>query len=414
VATLCCILPFVTAPQTAIRKARVKLQLALGLIAAISLIPARAQDKADTTASRVEPNTPTLTLSSPLEYQVFQRSTRLHGAIIVRATAPAATRVEARVEGTSLAGPLPGKWHRLAFDQQDHQFSGQLPVIAGGFYRVEIKATNTVGRPALLAIQHVGVGEVFVIAGQSNSTNYGEVPQTTQTGMVTSFSGTAWVLANDPQPGVQDNSHKGSFAPSFGDALYRRYHVPIGIASAGHGSTSVRQWLPVDTPIQVMPTMTRYVRTNSAGILVSDGTLFEGMMQRIHQLGVHGFRALLWHQGESDSHQPPEHNIDAATYRDMMVTIIRASRKQAGWDFPWFVAQATYHTPEDPGCSPIRDAQRSLWQPDLALEGPDTDTLTAPYRQNGGEGTHFNDAGLKAHGLLWADKVSQYLDTMLH
>jgi hypothetical protein len=56
----------------------------------------------------------------------------------------------------------------------------------------------------------------------------------------------------------------------------------------------------------------------------------------------------------------------------------------------------------------------SLWQPDLAIEGRDTDALTAPYRQNGGKGTHFNDADLKAHGLLWADKVSQYIDAMLH
>jgi hypothetical protein len=123
--------------------------------------------------------------------------------------------------------------------------------------------------------------------------------------MVTTFSGTEWSLANDPQPGVQDNSRKGSFIPSFGDALYRRYHVPIGIASVGHGSTSVRQWLPADTPIHVMPTMTRYIKTDANGTLVSDGTLLAGMMLRIHQLGIHGFRALLWHQGESDSHQPP-------------------------------------------------------------------------------------------------------------
>jgi hypothetical protein len=366
----------------------VKLQLALVLIAAISFTPARAQDA------------PPLTISSPLEYQVFQRSTRLHGAILVRGTALAATRVEARVKGTSIEGPLPGRWQRLTLDQTNKQFSGQLPVIAGGFYSVEIKATNIVGQPTLLTVRNVGVGEVFVIAGQSNSTNCGEVPQTTQTGMVTSFSGTEWSLANDPQPGVQDNSRKGSFIPSFGDALYRRYHVPIGIASVGHGFTSVRQWLPADTPVHVMPTMTRYVRTDSAGTFVSDGALFAGMMLRIHQLGVHGFRALLWHQGESDSHQPAEHDIDAATYRTMMVTIIHASRKQAGWDFPWFVARATHHTPDDPSCPPIRDAQRSLWQPDLAIEGPDTDTLTAPYRQNGGKGTHFNDAGLKAHGLL--------------
>jgi hypothetical protein len=398
----------VTAAKTAIRTFQVNLQLALVLIPAISLIPACAQNKPDKT------DKPTLTVSSPLEYQVFQRSSRLHGTILVRGSAPAAARVEARIEGTSIAGPLPGRWHRLVLDPANKQFSGQLPVIAGGFYRVEINATNTVGQPTFLGVHHVGVGEVFVIAGQSNSTNYGEVPQTTQTGMVTSFSGTEWVLANDPQPGVQDNSRKGSFIPSFGDALYRRYHVPIGIASVGHGSTSVRQWLPADTPVNVMPTMTRYIRANAAGILVSDGTLFEGMMLRIHQLGVHGFRAILWHQGESDSHQPAEHDIDAATYRSMMVTIIRASRQQASWNFPWFVAQATYHTPDDPSCLPIRDAQRSLWQTDLALEGPDTDTLTAPYRQNGGKGTHFNDAGLKAHGLLWADKVSQYLDTMLH
>jgi hypothetical protein len=232
--------------------------------------------------------------------------------------------------------------------------------------------------------------------------------------MVTTFSGTEWSLANDPQPGVQDNSKKGSFIPAFGDALYRRYHVPIGIASVGHGSTSVRQWLPRDSPVYVMPTMTRYITKNSDGALVSDGTLFEGMMARIRQLGVHGFRALLWHQGESDSHQSPEHEIDPESYRLMMIRLIGGSRKEAGWNFPWFVAQATYHTPEDISCPPIRNAQRALWQHDLALEGPDTDTLAARYRQNGGKGTHLNDAGLKAHGLMWAEKVSQYLDHILH
>jgi hypothetical protein len=62
----------------------------------------------------------------------------------------------------------------------------------------------------------------------------------------------------------------------------------------------------------------------------------------------------------------------------MIVTISRASRKQPGWHFPWFVAPAVYHAPDDPACPPIRDAQRSLWQADLAIEGPDTDTVTAP------------------------------------
>jgi carbohydrate esterase-like sialic acid-specific acetylesterase len=379
----------------------VTLRLSLVLIAAICCVSAVAQDAV-------------VTVSSPLAYQVFQRRTRLHGTILVRGGVPTAIKVEARVEGPSIEGPLPARWRRMTVDAAHRRFSGVLPVIAGGFYRVEIRATDAAGKRALITVPNVGVGEVFVISGQSNSTNYGEVRQKTETGMVASFSGTEWVLANDPQPGVQDNSKDGSFISSFGDALYRRYHVPIGIASVGHGSTSVRQWLPAGMAIHVMPTMPKYVKKDADGMLVSDGTLFDGMMTRIRQLGPHGFRALLWHQGESDSHQPPEHEIDATTYRSMMVILIRASRKKAGWNFPWFVAQASYHTPEDTGCPPIREAQRSLWKHDLAMEGPDSDTLTAAYRQNGGKGTHMNDAGLKAHGRLWADKVSMYLDKVLH
>jgi hypothetical protein len=211
---------------------------------------------------------------------------------------------------------------------------------------------------------------------------------------------------------VQDGSSKGSFIPAFGDAMYRRYHVPIGIASVGHGSTSVRQWLPENDPVHIMPTMTKYIVRQADGTLVSDGTLFDGMMERIRQLGPHGFRALLWHQGESDANQPVGHEIAATTYQAMMTRVIAASRKQAGWDIPWMVAEATYHTPDDPACPPIRAAQRGLWQTGFALEGPDTDALTAPYRQNDGKGTHFNDAGLRAHGLLWAAKVSRYLDSL--
>lgn len=380
--------------------------LAALLVGLASSEPAFAQ-------SSPPPASPSISLSSPVDYQVFQRRTQTDGAVEIRGAAIAAGKVEVRILGVSLAGPLPASWTRLPLDPATSHFSAILPTKAGGFYAVEIRATGAHGEATSTTIAHVGVGEVFVVSGQSNSTNYGEVPQKTETRMVTTFDGSTWTIADDPQPGVQDGSRKGSFIPSFGDALYRRYHVPIGIASVGHGSTSVRQWLPAGTPVQVMPTMTRYINKLPDGTLVSDGVLFNVMIQRIRELGPHGFRALLWHQGESDSHQPPEHDIDAPTYTRMMTLLIHEARKQVGWDFPWFIAQATYHTPADPSCPPIRDAQRSLWQSGLALQGPDTDALGPPYRQNGGAGTHFNDAGLQAHGQLWADKVSVYLDSVL-
>jgi Carbohydrate esterase, sialic acid-specific acetylesterase len=338
-------------------------------------------------------------LTSPLDYQVFQRETRLRGTIQIRGRLLApADSVEARVAGRGIDGPLVATWHKLSLDQHTGEFRADLKTAAGGFYEVDVRVQHGAQRGVALTVPHVGVGEVFVVSGQSNSTNYGEVPQVTETGMVTTFSGEVWRLANDPQPGVQDNSKKGSFIPSFGDALYRRYRVPIGVASVGHGSTSVRQWLPAGEPVEVMPTMTKYIIQNTDSTLISDGTLFNGMMTRIRQLGMYGFRAVLWHQGESDSHQPPEHEIAAEMYRRMLEQVIQATRSQAEWNIPWFVAQATYHTPEDTSCPPIREAQRSLWQSGIAFEGPDTDTLTAVYRQNNGKGTHLNEAGLKAHG----------------
>ena len=55
---------------------------------------------------------------------------------------------------------------------------------------MQIKAANAAGPLTRLTATNVGVGEVFVVPGKSNSTNYGGVPQKTQTGMITSFN---WV-----------------------------------------------------------------------------------------------------------------------------------------------------------------------------------------------------------------------------
>lgn len=376
-------------------------------------ISAAAQDAAVSTA--------TIAVESPLDYQVFQRQTRERGAIVITGRAlvdcdRVEASIDARTRGASPesqdSGP-PEKWEHVAYHRSSHEFHARLSSPAGGFYEVRIRAVRfgkTVGEAV---VPHVGVGEVFVVSGQSNSTNYGEVRQETQTGMVTTFDGHSWRIANDPQPGVQDKSNKGSFIPAFGDAMYRKYHVPIGIASVGYGGTSVRQWLPKGGRFTSPSTVPKFVTEVKPGVWECDGALFNGMMERIRELGPHGFRALLWHQGESDANQKPGHQISGADYRRLLVKIIRQSRKQAHWSFPWFVAEVTYHTPSEPSSPEIRAAQRSVWASGIAFEGPDTDQLTAPFRQNHGAGVHFSAEGLQQHGKLWAEKVSAYLDTVL-
>ena len=89
-------------------------------------------------------------------------------------------------------------------------------------------------------------------------------------------------------------------------------------------------------------------------------------------LGPHGFRAVLWHQGESDANQKdPTRTLPGKLYREYLEKLIRDSRREIGWDAPWFVAQASYHVPGDEGSDDIRAAQASLWRDGIALEGPD-------------------------------------------
>src|SRR5207245_2095803 len=84
----------------------------------------------------------------------------------------------------------------------------------------------------------VGVGEIFIVAGQSNSANHGERRQHPNSALVVAFSNGRWQPADDPQPGASGSG--GSFLPAFGDKMAERFKVPIGLVSVGVGATSVR------------------------------------------------------------------------------------------------------------------------------------------------------------------------------
>jgi hypothetical protein len=202
--------------------------------------------------------------------------------------------------------------------------------------------------------------------------------------------------------------------PLFGDALAEQFKVPVGIVAMGIGSTSVREWLPPGTRLSRLPPLTRNVVTVGPGRWEASGKIFTDFTERMKQFGPHGFRAVLWHQGESDAHQgDPERTLSGELYRQDLAELIRESRQAIGWDAPWFVAQVSYHNPNDTASPDIRAAQQALWDAGLALPGPDTDTLTGDMREKNGTGVHMSDKGLHAHARLWVEKVSPWLDRQL-
>ena len=137
-----------------------------------------------------------------------------------------------------------------------------------------------------------------------------------------------------------------------------RLGVPIGIVPVGKGSTSVRQWLPKGDVVESEPTKQYGMKKNGEGKWESEGILFDRMVERMKQLdgagGPHGFRAMLWHQGESDAHQAEGHTLAGKDYRVMLERVIGESRKEVGWEVPWFVATASWGKPETPADPDIR------------------------------------------------------------
>ena len=255
-------------------------------------------------------------------------------------------------------------------------------------------------------------GEVFVIAGQSNSANHGEERQRTKTGLVAAFHDGQWQLAQDPQPGASGGG--GSFIPPFGDAIAEHFKVPVGIIATGAGGTSVREWLLRGTRFPNPPTVTGNVTLLATGEWESKGTLFANLMTRMKQPGPQGFRAVLWHQGESDANQrDATRSLPGPLYEKFLTQLIRDSRVEIGWDAPWFVAQVSYHTPGDEASPDIRAAQAALWKSGVALAGPDSDALKGELRERGGKGVHFSGKGLREHAARWFEQVAPWLEKQL-
>jgi len=251
-------------------------------------------------------------ISGPVDNQVFQRNGDQTADIPFSGTAVGKKAngkdVEARITGPD-ASPIPGfDWTAIGKIQK-LKWGGELKrVPVGGPYRLEVRMQ---GSDSIVTISNLLVGDLWVLAGQSNMEGHGDlIDVQPPTPLVHTFDmSDRWMIAEEPlhtvvsavDPihwGLNDqkeperltgerldnylaNRKKGAgLGLPFAEEMLARTGIPIGLVPCAHGGTSMDQWSPS--------------LKDQAG-----ESLYGSMFRRTQAVGGR-VRGILWYQGESD------------------------------------------------------------------------------------------------------------------
>jgi neutral ceramidase len=328
-------------------------------------------------------------LLSPTVHQVFQRTGTTSGQgyadVVVRAeVSPDLVGTAWEYELSKMSDRVNPVWKPLPAKFQGTQLEATIRVPAGWGHSLTFRPRTEGTPPIMYTVRPFGVGEVFLVAGQSYATNCNDerLNVTDPEGQVVAFDSQkgTWAVANDPQP-TFDPSDGGSIWPPVGDALARELGVPIAFANVAVGGTSSVEWQP-------------------------EGKLHPNLVKAGQALGQ--FRAVLWQQGESDV------IIDtpAETYVSNIRTIRDSAAKAWGVNPPWLLAKSTlhptvYNLPERE--QRIRGAIDTLTKLSGFRPGPDTDTLKDENRGGEKSRRHFSGIGQRNAAKMWVASIQQQL-----
>lgn len=371
-----------------------------------------------------------LVITYPSNRAVFQRDNNNEAMIHIGGylTSPAdviEARFVRRINGSPETIATETGWETLTTTTSYNNFYGSMKVM-GGWYQLEVRSKKNGSINSSSRIERVGVGEVFIVAGQSNATGSNELPggPAATDDRVNSVNfqnynpdGNIILPYHDIHPPYPVYTHleaNTKLAPfgnnawcwgKFGDYLVNELNVPVMIFNSGWTATSSKNWQEtIDINVQSV---------NGFGYHFPTGLPFGHLRIALnYYASILGVRAVLWHQGESD-------NLESRSredYRNNMRSIIEASRNLSGKpNLAWMVARASrYHVD---GISriwdPVIQAQNDVIgingnNPGISLPhvfaGPETDSYwQPPYRH---DEVHFSGTGLDFLGEQWKNHTN--------
>lgn len=236
-----------------------------------------------------------------------------------------------------------------AFPEKDYitgTWKATLSIPAGGLYRIETALDVHSTNPAFHWLfrgdvrLHVGVGDVFLIAGQSNAAGYGRdaAYDPPQLGIHLFRNRHRWDLAAHPFnessfAGDVANAERGVSGTSpylaFGKTFTKLSHYPVGFIASAMGGMPIKRWNP------------------------DGGRLYVNMLEQTKVCG--NIAGVLWYQGCSNTDEK-----GLVDYKEKYYDIIRSFRRDLGYPVKFFTFQLNreVNSQADYGYGKIREIQR--------------------------------------------------------
>jgi len=237
-------------------------------------------------------------------------------------------------------------------------------VPVGGPYMINCRVKHE-SSVRTASIGPVFVGDLWVLAGQSNMEGVGDLIDVTTPHprvMLLGMDG-KWVTAEEPlhwlvdspdpvhsgdpktRPERSARAHKtrikgAGLGLPFGVAMVEATGVPVGLVACAHGGTSMAQWNPA--------------LKEQGG-----GSLYGSMLRQVKLAGGK-VKGVLWYQGESDALGGPE---TPKAYRRVFTDFIASVRSDFGQpELPFYYVQiGRFVTGADPqGWNTVQEAQRVI------------------------------------------------------
>jgi hypothetical protein len=224
-------------------------------------------------------------------------------------------------------------------------------VPAGGLYRIEtrlaVDRANAEWSPHGDTVHYVGVGDLWIIAGQSNAAGYGRGPvfDPPELGVHILKNEERWDIAAHPLDETTRSTHPNLEHGNPGHSPYLRFAkdlraalgYPIGLIQTALGGSPLSAWNPEENP---------------------EAPLYHNLMHCV-RLADGRVRGIVWYQGESDA------GIALApSYQQRFAQFVTRLRRDLDHpDLPVILAQLNRYTqPQDldshRGWSIVREAQR--------------------------------------------------------